>query len=210
MFLISLVVYKKQPVSLFIRYFPLFFFVDFISNVYISYTSSRGIHNTAVVNAVSIFEISFLCFVVGQVVVNRIARNIIFYSIIAFIVFSVINLLFVQKKIGFNPINYTVGSLLIVAFCIYYYIELFQKAEAESLVRLPAFWIISAILFNTVLSFPMFALLSFMDEMTKLNAAAMNLFFENIVAIFNIISILTYILYSIGFLCRIRTSKSIS
>ncbi len=53
-----------------------------------------------------------------------------------------------------NPVNFAIGCLIIVSLCIYYFSELFQKAEVQSLARLPSFWIISGILFNNVLFFP--------------------------------------------------------
>ena len=122
----------------------------------------------------------------------------------------IINLVFIQKKVGFNPINFTVQSLIVAALCIFYFFELFQKTEAPSLSRLPAFWITTAIFFNVVLTFPMFASLSFMDDWSKQNEVSFKLIFAHIDAIFNIILVLTYILYSIGFLCVIRISKSTS
>jgi len=122
--------------------------------------------------------------------------------------FSIIDLVFIQKKVGLNPINFTIQSLIIVVLCINYFVELFQKTEAPSLSRLPSFWITSAIFFNVVLTFPMFASLSFMDELTKLNQAGFKVILDNIIAIFNIVLILSYALYSIGFLCGIRISKS--
>jgi hypothetical protein len=47
-----------------------------------------------------------------------------------------------------------------------------------------------------------------MDSLSKANLKTSMIVFDHIEAIFNIISVLTYILYSIGFICRIRTSKS--
>jgi hypothetical protein len=49
----------------------------------------------------------------------------------------------------------------------------------------------------------MFALISFMK------GGGPHLIFDNINAIFNIVMVFTYLLYSIGFLCRIRIRKSI-
>ena len=88
------------------------------------------------------------------------------------------------------------------------FLNYFKKQKPNPLARLPSFWIVSAILFNVVLVFPIFALFSFMNSLSKANLKTSMIIFNNIVAIFNIISVLTYILYSIGFLCRIRTSKS--
>ena len=51
----------------------------------------------------------------------------------------------------------------------FYFFELFQKTETQSLTRLTSFWIVSGILFNAVLIFPIFALISFMDNLSKAN-----------------------------------------
>jgi hypothetical protein len=131
-----------------------------------------------------------------------------FYIIVIYAIFASANLLFFQHNDLFNPINFTIGTVITVIFCIYYFFELFRRTEAQSLTRLPSFWIVSGILFNVVLIFPIFALVSFMNQLSKTNRNTSMIIFNNIVAIFNIISVLTYILYSIGFLCRIRTSKS--
>jgi hypothetical protein len=176
----------------------------------IEYTTLRGIHNNIILNTCGIAEFSFYFYVIRSVIVNRKIKKSIFYTTIAFAVFAVINLFFIQKNDLFNPINFTVGTVISVIFCIYYFFELFQKTEPQSLTNLTSFWIVSGILFNVVLMFPIFALISFMDNLSKANQKTTMIVFNNIVAIYNIINVLTYILYSTGFLSGIRTSKSIS
>lgn len=209
-FLISLSVFARKPVPLYLKTFPVYFFLLMIEDLAIEYTMARGVHNTIILNASGIAEFSFYYFVIRSVIVNKTVKKRIFYSTIVYAVFAVINLFFIQRNDLFNPINFTIGTVIAVIFCIYYFFELFQKTETQLLSRLTSFWIVSGILFNVVLIFPIFALLSFMDQLSKANQKTSLIIFNNIDAIFNIISILTYILYSIGFLCRIRTSKSIS
>jgi tellurite resistance protein TehA-like permease len=132
----------------------------------------------------------------------------IYYATLAFVVFAVIILLIHGNEL-FNTINFTVGTVITVVFCIYYFFELFQKTEAQSLRRLTSFWLVSGILFNVVLIFPIFALISFMDNLSKANQKTTRIVLDHIETIFNIISVLTYIPYSTGFISRIRTSKSI-
>ena len=208
-FLISLSLYLQRPVPVYLKFFPLYFFCLMIADKVIDYTADHGIHNNMLLNINGIIEFSFYFFVIKNIIVNlRVKRNI-FYATIAYVIFAIINLFFLQHNDRFNSINFTIGTLITVILCIYYYSELFRKTEAQTLTKLPSFWIVSAILFNVVLIFPIFALISFMDQLSKANQKTSMIIFNNIVAIFNIISVLTYILYSIGFLCRIRTSKSI-
>jgi hypothetical protein len=206
-FLISLSVFAKKPVPFYLRLFPIYFFLLMIVDKIIEYTTDLRIHNNILLNIWGPIEFSFYFFVLGQVITSKLNKRIL-YTIAAFLIFAFINLFFFQRNDLFNPVNFTVGTVITVIFCIYYFFELFQKTEAQSLTRLPSFWIVSAILFNVVLIFPIFALFSFMDSISKANRKTSMIIFNNIVAIFNIISVLTYMLYSIGFLCRIRTSKS--
>jgi hypothetical protein len=202
MFIVSLSVFLQKSAPSYLKIFPVYFICGLLMGIYQEYTGSRGISNTGVANAYSIADFCFIFFVLRAIIANPKARKFILFSIIVFALFAVINVLYIQKKIGFNPVNYAVGSLITVSFCIYYFVELFEKTEAQSLASEPAFWIVSAVLFNTVLTFPMFALISFMQK-TPLFIA------NNISTIFNIIVVFTYLLYSIGFLCRIRIRKSI-
>jgi hypothetical protein len=209
-FLISLSVFARKPVPIYLKLFPLYFFLLMIVDKIIEYTTDLSIHNNILLNIWGPLEFSFYFFVISQVIVSKKVKKRIFYITMAFIIFAYINLFFFQQNDLFNPVNFTIGTVIAVIFCIYYFFELFQKTEAQSLVRLPSFWIVSAILFNVVLIFPIFALISFMNQLNKANQRTSLIILNNIVAIFNIISVLTYTLYSIGFLCRIRTSKSTS
>lgn len=207
-FLISLSVFARKPVPLYLKIFPIYFFLLMIEDLAIEYTTTRGIHNNIIFNTAGIAEFLFYYFVIRSVIVNEKVKKRIFYSSIVYSVFAVINLFFIQRNDLFNPINFTIGTVITVLFCIYYFFELFQKTETQSLTKLTSFWIVSGILFNVVLIFPIFALISFMESLSKANHKTSLIIFNNIDAIFTIIGILTYILYSIGFLCRIRISKS--
>ena len=209
-FLISLSVFAQKPVPLYLRFFPVYFFLLMIVDKALEYTTDLGMHNNILLNTWGPVEFSFYFFVIGQVIVGNKVKKRIVYITAAFLIFAFINLFFIQQNDLFNPVNFTIGTVITVILCIYYFLEIFQKAETQSLSRLPSFWIVSAILFNVVLIFPIFALISFMSQLSKANQRTSMIIFNNIVAIFNIISVLTYILYSIGFLCRIRTSKSTS
>ena len=176
----------------------------------IEYTSPRGIHNTIISNLGGIVEFSFYFYVIKSVIVNRKVKKRIFYTTITFVVFAVINLFFIQRDDRFNPINSTIGTVISVILCIYYFFELFQKTETQSLAKLTGFWIVSGILFNVALLFPTYASISFMENMSKANQKNMMIIFSHIEAIYNIINVLTYILYTTGFLCRIRTGKSVA
>jgi hypothetical protein len=206
-FLVSFSVFFQKPIPIYLKLFPVYFFAALVTGLREEWLNQHGKYNTGVANIWGIFEFSFYFFVLHEVIVNKKIKRIIFYLVVFFALLAFFNIFFIQHKVGFNPVNFTTGSLITVVACIYYFVELFQKAEAQSLSRLPAFWICSAILFTTVISFPMFALASFLQVPTKVNKTT-QLLYKNIDAIVNITLLLTMILYAIGFFCRIRIRKS--
>lgn len=201
LFLISLTVYLQNPAPFYLKLFPVYFILSFIVDLVEAYLQKHGRYNSGVYNIAGIIEFCFYFFVLRELILNVKIKKIILFLIFLFPVFALINL-YLQKQVGFNPVNFTIGSLITVSFCIYYFVELFQRADSQSLTRLPAFWIITAILFDVVLTFPFFSFVSFMTKMPEL-------IYKNIVAIFYVINILTSVLYTIGFLCRIKIRKSI-
>jgi hypothetical protein len=194
-FLMSLMVFLKKPVPFYLKLFPL---------------SDHKYYNTGIVNVWSTIEFCFFFFIIHEIIVSEKVKRIIVYIIFLFVIFAFINIFLFQKKVGFNTVNFITGSLIIVSLCIYYFMELFQKSDVPSLSKLPAFWIVSGLLFNNVISFPQYALSSFMVTMTRANHNYYHILFDNMGAINNITVLLTSILYSIGFLCRVQINKSIS
>jgi hypothetical protein len=206
-FVISLSVFFQKPTPVYLKIFPLYLLCALIVGLVESWLSDHGHYNAGVGNVWGAIEFCFYFFVLHEIIVSTKIRKIIIYTIIVFSIFAFFNIFFLQKKVGFNAVNFTVGCLITVLCCIYYLVELFQKTETPSLAKLPAFWIASAILFNTVLSFPTFAFSSFMLESGK-SGEASQIIFKNLDAIILIIIVLTSLLYMIGFLCRIRIRKS--
>src|SRR5579862_4627018 len=201
LFAISLSVFIQSPAPLYLKLFPIYLFCELLESITIEYLQYHGRYNTGVANSWGIVEFCFYFFVFRILIIKVKARRIILFIIFLFPLFALINL-YLQKQVGFNPVNFTIGGLFTVLFCIYFFVELFQRADTPSLSGLPSFWIANAIFFTIVLTFPFYSFVSFMDKMPVL-------IYNNIVAIFYVINILTSILYSIGFLCRIKIRRSI-
>jgi hypothetical protein len=199
-FIVSLAVFFQKPVSLYLKLFPFYFFISFFVEWEMEYLGNHGKYNTGLGNSWAVIEFNFYFFVLREILSGIKIRRIILFMMIFYTSFSLL-MLYLQKKVEFNPVNFTFGCLLAVVLCIYYFIELFQETEVRSLSRLPAFWIATAILFTNVCTFPMFALISFMKEVP-------GIIYNHLSTILIIISVLTSLLYSIGFLCRIKIRKS--
>jgi hypothetical protein len=201
-FLISLLSFAQRPTPLYLKLFPLYFLTMLASEIRGEYLVSHGKYNTGLYNISVIVEFCFYYFFLLEIVSNSSVKRIMLSVIFIYPVLAALNLIFFQKQAGFNSINFAVGCVVTVFFCIYYFIELFQDAESRTLARLPSFWIVTAIFFDNVCLFPMFTLISMLKHVPDFIS-------NNLTAILAIVSILTSILYSIGILCRIRIRKSI-
>jgi len=206
-FLISLSVFFQKPTPIYLKFFPIYFFGALVMGFWEEWVAQHGKYNTGLQNIWGVFEFCFYFFVLREIIVRKKIKQIIVCVSVLFVVFEFSNLIFIRHKVGFNPVNFTFGCLITVLACIYYFVELFQKTETQTLSRLPAFWISSAILFNTVLSFPISAIASFLEESNKVSIAN-QFIYRNLDFISDIMIIITAVLYAIGFLCRIRIRES--
>jgi hypothetical protein len=207
-FLISLAVFLQKRTPLYLKLFPVYFLGAFFNGLWIEWLVSHGRYSTGISNVWGIIEFCFYFFVLHEIIGNIKFKRIILYVSSSYAVFASFNLIFIEHKVGLNNVNFTIGCLITVLACIYYFVELFQKTETQSLSRLPAFWICSAFLFNTVLSFPIDAISSFLEESRKASSAN-QFIYKNLETIGDITLVLTFVLYAIGFLCRIRIRKSV-
>jgi hypothetical protein len=99
--------------------------------------------------------------------------------------------------------TYSLGCLLIVAFCIYYFWELFQQSHSITLSREPAFWICSGLLFYYACTFPIYGLTNLLERLPKV-------IIKNLLLIFDLLNIFLYLSFTIAFLCRVKPRKSMS
>lgn len=198
--MISLLVFLKRPVPPYLKFFPVYFFCALILGMRVEWLSNHNRYSTGVSNVWGVIEFCYFFFIVHETIDNKKVRRMILFIILIFASFAYTNIYFIQKKVGFNSVNFTVGCFIIVSLCIYYFVELFQKTEFQPLFKLPSFWIVSGLLFNNVLSFPLFALDNFMETLTRANYDKYRVLFGNIDVINNIVVMLTSVLYSVGFL----------
>ena len=111
-----------------------------------------------------------------------------------------LNIFFLLKRGYFHSITYALGCLLIVAICIYYFYELFHYSRLLTLVQEPAFWICSGLLFFYSCSFPLFGLLNFVGDASRV-------IINNIDNILKLLNVMLYSIFTIAFLCRVRIGR---
>lgn len=199
-FLASLSIYFRRPVEFYLRIFSFYLLYDCVSQIiggYLAFHRDNTILYSSVTSLVSMCFYIYLMLVVSQ---SRKAKKILLYCLIAFPLISAINIFLVQKSGVFQTMTYSLGCLLIVAACIYYFWELFQSKNYVNLAREPTFWISSGVLFNFTCNFPVYALINFV----KMGPEVIYV----LLIVIDFVGILLYLSFIIAFLCRLKTRKS--
>ena len=202
-FLASLTIFFQPPgrKERYLRYFSFFLFVNCLMDTATNMIAVTGADNVFLNNLVQMFTIAFQIYLLREIVQGAKAKKTFLYFLLTYLLLSLINFFLVQKTGVFNTLTYSLGSLLIVSGCIYYFWELFQFRSFVNLVRQPAFWICSGLLFYYVCNFPLTSLLNFIHALPKV-------ILQNLFIIFILLNIFLYLSFTIAFLCRLKTRKS--
>ena len=131
----------------------IFFIISYVLSfeLYALILVESGEKNVLVYNIFFVFgeTILILIYLGSLIEAKRIKRNVV-YFIVFFIVWAVINTIFIQPPTQvFQQYTHLLGSLGVVLFCCYLMYSLFMsdKVDNVSLLSVPHFWNIAAILF---------------------------------------------------------------
>lgn len=187
------------------KLFSPFLFLTLVAETLGSYFSSIGKNNLTLYNFFTVFEFCFYLFIINLIIGNQRIRKAIQLTGILYAIAAVVNIFFIQKMKTFHTVTYALGCLLIVIYCIYYFLELFRFPRSVNLVNNPAFWICTGLLFFYCCGFPLYGLVNYWQDISSL-------VLENFTAIFTVLNIFLYSLFTIAFLCnktRNYTSSSL-
>ena len=198
--LASLTVYAQSPTPIYLRLFPIFLLCTLMVELTSFYYGPRGKSPIALYNFFTSVEFLFYMFVVRSAIHSDRAKKIIVYIACLFIVVLTINFLFIQKIQVFSSTTYALGCLIISILSIYFFYELFQT-QSVNLIRQPAFWICTGLLFYYTSSFPIFGLFNYVRSVFII---------KNLSTILLLLNVFLYSSFTIAFLCRIRARKSTS
>jgi hypothetical protein len=199
----SLNAYFRRKDDVYLRLFPFFLLLTLLVESASLSGVVRGDASHAMYNFFSVLEFTFYLFVLGEIIRNTRIKRLVRYTIWLYDVLALGNIIFIQKIYGFPALTYALGCLLIVIVCIYYFFELFQLPHSLALTQQPAFWICSGLLFFYCCSFPIFASMNLTKGLPPF-------IFRNFGLIINILNVLLYSSFTIAFVCRLRTRKSMS
>lgn len=201
-FLISLIIFLRQPAEKSLRYFSIFLLVNCLMETFLNMWAMHGRNTLFTNNIWTVLVVSFDIWLLREIVYRRNAKKIFLFTLIAYPLCALVNIFFIQTG-GFHTMTYCLGCLLIVVACVYYFWELFQLKHSVDLLRLPYFWICSGLLFFYSCTFPLYGLTQMMESLPKV-------ILENLFAIFVFLNIFLYLSFTIAFLCRLKTRKSMS
>jgi hypothetical protein len=161
------------------------------------------INNIFLNNIQSLLVISFQLYVLREIIAGRKAKRIFLYIFLLYPLVDILNIFLVQQYINFHTMTYSLGSLLIVTGCIYFFWELFQQKSSINLTRQPAFWICSGLLFYYCCTFTLYGLSNFINNMPMV-------VLQTLFKILIIITVCLYLSFTIAYLCRFKTKRSMS
>jgi hypothetical protein len=191
-------VFRKNSPG-YIKLFSPFLFISLIIEGLGYYLWNAGKETYELYNYFTVFEFSFYLFILNKIIIKRKAKTIVKITLVIYFLIALGNIMGFQKQ-TFHTITYSLGCLLIVCVCVYYFFELFQQPTFINLVREPSFWICSGLLFYYCCSFPLYGAINFLNGIP-------DFLLKNMQTILTIMNILLYSLFTIAFLCRIRIRK---
>ena len=127
-------------------------------------------------------------------------KKIVTFLFVGFPCISILNIFFLQGINNFNSITYSLGCLMVISLCIYYFFEIFTTQTYLRLSNDPAFWICTALLFFYSVSFPIYVSNNLMKHFS--NKLGQLVFF-----IVSILNIIMYSLFCVAFICQINLIK---
>lgn len=194
-FFVSLAGFYKRKELFYLKLFSPFLLVTLIAECLGSYLSAQGKNNIILYNFFTVFEFCFYFFIISLIITNSKFKTTIRLLIIVYAIAAIVNILFIQKIRTFHTVTYSIGCLLVVIFCICYFLELFRFPRSVNLLNNPAFWICTGLLFFYCCGFPLYGLVNYWKDISRL-------VLNNFTTIFTILNIFLYSLFAIAFLCN--------
>ncbi len=195
--------YRKRPREIYLKIFPFLLVLTLLvelTAVWMVKTEKMHAPTYYLYNPFTTLEFIFYFFSIREIIKKKTAKNILLGLMLAFPLAVMINMFFFQGMHKFNSFTYSIGCLLIVGCCIYYFYELFLMPHSVNLLRQPPFWICTALIFFYAFTYPIYGLSNLMSGLPKHLLILIGSILESL-------NILLYSFFSIAFLCRLRIQK---
>ncbi len=195
----SLTLYFRRGIPLYLKLFPPFLVITLVIEIVRWILKGKGVDTSLMYFLFIAFEFVLYLYMLYLIIRRTRAKKIILSMAFIYPVLALLSIFIFEVNV-FPSISYSIGCLLIVGVCIYYFFELFRYPSSISLLREPAFWICTGLLFFYICSFPLFGLY-------RLLYSASSTIMNNISTILDVMNVFLYTFFTTAFLCGIRIRK---
>jgi len=160
--------------------------------------------NQSLYSFFEVFEFAFYFFVLHYIIRSKRGGKIILFTAWLYPVIALANIFFVQgvHLNVFATYSYSLGVILIIAFCVYYFYELFRAPGYSGLLQLPSFWICSGLLIFYGCTLPLFVAANVLRDYS-------NAELRNLGLVLSWANYVLYLSFAIACLCGIKFPKRI-
>ncbi len=191
---LTIAIFKYSKIR--IEYNYIFYFLCF---AIFTETATRIIHKLWLENIYPLahiyvaLELIFFAFFYHKQLNNFIQKKYIFIAALAFILFSVINVFFLNGIESYPTITRSIESLILVSFSILFYSQVMIESKIEKLSKAPMIWINTAVLFYFSANLFFHAFFSLIFKISVEVSIYIGYFFK-------VLNLLFYLLVAVGFL----------
>jgi hypothetical protein len=197
-FLASLTLFFQVGIPSYLKLFTLFLLIT-IAVEYFVPRFVPTLYATILYNIFTAFEFEFYLYIIQRIIYSNKIKKVIYYGLWLYPATVLVNVFLIQYG-KFHTITYSLGCLLTVAATIYYFFEIFRSPGSVNLLREPAFWICTALLFYYTCTFALVGLWNYLQGLPTV-------IYKNVKTILTVLNFLLYTLLSIAFLINIRVRK---
>ena len=187
--------YYKNLKNANLKSLPFFLFFVFLGEIVALLLAKKFHTNLFYYNIFTALQMIYYLVLIGKHLNSNKAKIIILSTVLAFIVFTSINFIFVQDlNIRLDSYSFTFGCFLITIWVTYYFFELLNSDQVEDYGTQPMFWIGIGLFIFYLCNIPYMSIFNYLQSNYK---TIFNAYFK-------IIQILGYFMYTffiIGILC---------
>jgi len=191
----------RKNTAFYLRLFSPYLLLTLIVEVTSWRMIEGGGNSSSLIFPFSAFEFVFYLYILYNIIQTPGIKKAALFAVFIYPVLALINIYYFQTNV-FPSLTYSLGCLLVVTLCICYFYELFHLPSSVNLLREPAFWICTALLFFYICSLPLFGMYSLIYR-------ASSIIMKNISVILTVMNVLLYTLFTVAFLCVIRFRKPV-
>lgn len=137
-------------------YLMVFLLLQLILNGYADILSSRRITNISIYQLNCLLSFALLSVYFEQIIHDKRVRNFIIGCIIFYVAFFILDTFSLENDDVFNSYTFSVASLIIIIYCLFYYLKQLLNPRIAQITSTHEFWAATGILFYNTGNFFIF------------------------------------------------------